>query len=68
MNENAREIVTLLRAILSVAFGFGLLFLAAVLLKPLLDIGVGLYILIIFLAGVGLMFEKLRQRIRGWIS
>ena len=68
MNQTFTSIVTLLRAILSVAFGFGLLFLTAVLLKPLLDIGVGLYILIIFLAGVGLMFEKLRHSIRGWIS
>jgi len=55
-------------ALLSIAFGFALMFLVAVLVKPLLDIGVGLFILVFALGGVALIFEKLRHRIRGWFN
>lgn len=68
MSQPPVSIGRFILALLSVAFGFALMFLVAVLVKPLLDIGVGLYILVFFLGGIGLLFEKLRHRIRGWFN
>ena len=68
MNQTVASIGRFIWALLSIAFGFALMFLIAVLVKPLLDVGVGLFILVFALGGVALIFEKLRHRIRSWFN
>ena len=68
MNQTVASIGRFIWALLSIAFGFALMFLIAVLVKPLLDIGVGLFILVFALGGIWLLFEKLRHRIRSWFN
>lgn len=68
MNQTVASIGRFIWALLSIAFGFALMFLVAMLLKPLLDIGVGLFILLFALGGIWLLFEKLWHSIRGWFS